>query len=257
MTKPIIGINSSFAYNQKYIKLSRSYCEAVIKAGGAPVVIPPIKLADVNLYVRKLDGLVFSGGYDIAPHLYGEKPLKLTDRYGIYKLIVSEKMISDLALMKSALRHKTPLLAICYGAQLLNVALSGSLFQDITTQVKPVGSSANNGKSSVKHLWARHKIYICNTSLLHRVVNSNIISVYSAHHQAIKTPGQNLVINARATDTLIEGVELPRKIHPFCLGVQWHPEVTVEVSPPVRGKESPHLKLFQALVRVASSLKYN
>ncbi|MFA5794675.1 MAG: gamma-glutamyl-gamma-aminobutyrate hydrolase family protein [Candidatus Brocadiia bacterium] len=230
MTKPLIGINASFAYNNKYVRVTRTYCQAVLQAGGAPVIIPPIAGNDPDLYIKKLNGIVFTGGADINPSVYGERPLEIKDKHGIAKIIIDEKFNSDMALMKSALRNKIPLLAICYGAQLLNVALKGRLFQDIEHQVK----------TTVKHLWARHQVYVCDTGLLHKITGKQMIKVYSSHHQAIKTPGAGLIINARAADTVIEGVELPRKIHPFCLGVQWHPEMTI--------KEPDHLKLFKALI---------
>lgn len=230
MPKPIIGINAGFAYNTKYVRLSRAYCDAVLRAGGMPVIIPPIAPSNPDDYIKKLDGIVFTGGTDINSAVYGERPLKIKDKYGIAKFIIDEKFKSDITLMKSALKHRMPLLAICYGIQLLNVALKGTLFQDIEHQTK----------STLKHLWHRHKVYVCDTTLLHRIVGKTMISVYSSHHQAIKEPGRGLRINARAADTMIEGVELPRTVHPFCLGVQWHPEMTIS--------EPDHLKLFKALV---------
>lgn len=234
MPKPFIGINAGFAHNNKYIRLSRAYCDAVLTTGGAPVTIPPIASNNPDDYIKKLDGIVFTGGFDINPAVYGERPIKIRDKYGINKFIIGEKFKSDLALMKSTLKQRLPLLAICYGVQLLNVALKGSLFQDIEHQ----------NRTTIKHLWHRHKVYVYDTSLLHRIVGKTILNVYSSHHQAIKEPGRNLMINARATDAIIEGVELPRKIHPFCLGVQWHPEMTIN--------ELDHIKLFKALVLAAS-----
>ncbi|MFH1228327.1 MAG: gamma-glutamyl-gamma-aminobutyrate hydrolase family protein [Planctomycetota bacterium] len=237
MPKPLIGINASFAYNNKYVRLKRSYCDAVIRAGGAPVIIPPIIGNNPDSYISRLDGIVFTGGTDINPSAYGERPLKMKGNRGVAKFISEEKFQSDLSLMRSALKNRIPLLAICYGIQLLNVALKGALFQDIEYQAK----------TTLKHLRARHRVYVCDTSLLHHIVGRTVIKVYSSHHQAVKTPGKGIFINARATDTIIEGVELPRKIHPFCLGVQWHPEVTIN--------EPEHLKLFKALINAASGEK--
>jgi len=117
----------------------------------------------------------------------------------------------DLALAKAAIKRKMPILGTCYGAQLINVVLGGALFQDIASQIK----------SAIGHRKSYHKVYLCEGTLLYRILGRKHIITNSTHHQAIKTLGKNLIINARAEDSIIEGVEMA---HGFCLGLQWHPE---------------------------------
>ena len=126
-------------------------------------------------------------------------------------LLPELKQRFDLALAKSAIKRKMPILGTCYGAQLINVVLGGNLFQDIATQIK----------SAIGHRKSSHKVYLCEGTLLHRIVGKKYIITNSTHHQSIKTPGKDLVINARAEDGIIEGIETPDG---FCLGLQWHPE---------------------------------
>ncbi|MFH0888060.1 MAG: gamma-glutamyl-gamma-aminobutyrate hydrolase family protein [Planctomycetota bacterium] len=243
MKKPIIGINANLTDDKKYIRLYHDYCTAILKSGGIPFVIPSLKLSGSASYnnkiskeiIGKIDGLLLSGGNDLSPACYGEKQLKVK-----MKLVPDIKQIFDLQLTKSALKKKIPILGICYGTQLLNVALGGNLFQDITSQMK----------TAKKHTNTFHKIYICEGTMLYRIIGQKTIRVNSFHHQAIKTPGENLMINARAEDCIIEGVEIPYHLkknysyNKFCLGVQWHPERILD--------QKEQSRLFRAFVQSAS-----
>ncbi|MFH1232014.1 MAG: gamma-glutamyl-gamma-aminobutyrate hydrolase family protein [Planctomycetota bacterium] len=246
MKKPVIGINANLTEDKKYIRLYHNYCTAILKAGGIPFVIPSLKLSGSTqpLHARtglleeiigKIDGLLLSGGDDLSPTCYDEKPLR-----GKIKLIPDTKQIFDLQLTKSALKKKIPILGVCYGTQLLNVALGGDLFQDIPSQMK----------TAKIHTDTFHKIYICEGTLLYRIIGQKTIRVNSLHHQAIKTPGENLMVNSRAEDCIIEGIEIPYHLkknysyNKFCLGVQWHPERLLD------RKEQFHL--FRAFVQAAS-----
>ncbi|MBI5779436.1 MAG: gamma-glutamyl-gamma-aminobutyrate hydrolase family protein [Planctomycetes bacterium] len=209
MKKPIIGINGNLTKDGRYSKLSQEYSRAVLKAGGIPVILPSLALIGngiLELILDRIDGLLLSGGHDLSPRHYGEK---IFNKKVI--LLPELKQRFDLALTQAALKRKMPILGTCYGAQLINVALGGNLFQDIATQVK----------SAIGHRKSCHKVYLCEGTLLHRIIGRNYIITNSTHHQSIKTPGRNLLINARAEDSIIEGVETPGG---FCLGVQWHPE---------------------------------
>ena len=233
MKKPIIGINGNLTKDGRYAKLSQEYSRAVLKAGGIPVILPSLPLAGSRaggmlerIHDRK-DGLLLSGGHDLSPRFYGEKVIN-----NKVILLPELKQRFDLALVKSALKLKMPILGTCYGAQLINVALGGALFQDIASQIK----------SAIGHRKSYHKVYLCEGTLLHRILGRKSIITNSTHHQSIKTLGKNLIINARAEDTIIEGVESPDG---FCLGIQWHPERMMD--------SQEQVNLFRAFIQHASA----
>ncbi|MEW6026674.1 MAG: gamma-glutamyl-gamma-aminobutyrate hydrolase family protein [Planctomycetota bacterium] len=231
MKKPVIGINGNMPKNARYAKLSQEYSRAVLKAGGIPIILPPASFVPgvVDSLLGRIDGLFLSGGHDLSPRFYGEKVLN--DKV---ILLPELKQRFDLTLARAAIKRKIPVLGTCYGAQLINVALGGALFQDIATQIR----------SAIGHRKSSHKVYLCEGTLLHRIIGKKHIITNSSHHQSIKTLGKGLVINARAEDAIIEGVELPSG---FCLGLQWHPE---------RMMDSPEqVALLRAFVKYASRHK--
>jgi len=242
MTFPVIGITgrvdqSAGPPNLPIFAVSPTYVQAVELGGGAPAVIPP-HLEEMKLraiFVR-LNGLLLSGGGDIMPALFGEED------GGLLWFVDERRDRTELALARWALAEGLPLLAICRGAQVLNVAAGGTLIQDIPTQV--TGALSHSTIAGRPLGVVAHTVEVTAGTRLAALVGAGELGVNSAHHQAVKVVGAGLVVTARAPDSVIEGLEVPD--HPFCVGVQWHPEAMVERHPVMR-------RLFEALVRAAQA----
>ena len=233
--KPIIGINCDYEEEgkQPYSFTYRDYSEAVVAAGGIPLLLPVIKdKNDVELLLEKIDGLLITGGNDVPPQRYGEEKHEKT------VCVHPDKDSSDFILVGTAIRMKKPLLAICYGIQLVNVALGGSLIQDIPSEVKTpiIHKDSQNDHYT-------HAVSIRKDSLLHRIIGIDRIEANSTHHQAIKRLGKGLKDTAHTSDGITEAIEW--KDYPFLVGVQWHPERMID---------SPHhLALFNALINASKA----
>lgn len=197
-SKPVIGITIDI--EGEYLRVKHHYPEAVIKASGIPVLISPVD--DPVSYVEKIDGLILSGGGDLEPSYYGETM--------ITKLKPVQRQRSDfeISLLKEIMKQHKPVLAICYGMQLINVALGGSLYQDIGLQFS----------SEIDHTKGSHQVVIEKN----RFFKEGKYRVNSTHHQAVKKLGTGLVGFAFSPDKLIEAFSM--KEYPFLVGVQWHPE---------------------------------
>ncbi len=220
MTPPIIGIicmddRPQNGEHPPRFGQKQSYAHAVARAGAAPLLIP--LLADEALLralYDRMDGLLLPGGEDVHPNQYGEpvhaKCGKISDlRDGV-----------ELALIRWAVADHKPLLAICRGIQVLNVALGGSLYQDIQAQVPQAGRHdchASHARNQVAH-----DVAIVPDSRLAYLVGTDALPVNSFHHQAVKDVAPGLIVAAHAPDGIIEAVE--GEGQPFVLGVQWHPE---------------------------------
>lgn len=177
--------------------------------------------------MEKMDGLLLTGGNDVPPQRYGEEQHKKTI------CVHPDKDISDNILVCVTMQMKKPILAICYGAQLVNVVLGGSLVQDIPS----MGISPIIHKDS-QNVQYTHPVAVERDSLLYKIVGTERIKTNSVHHQAIKRLGRGLRDTAHTPDGIIEAFEL--KDYSFLVGVQWHPE---------RMTEHPcHAALFRALV---------
>ncbi len=195
--------------------LRQNYCQAVAAAGGLPIALPALA-ALAEVVVERLDGLIVTGGaFDIDPALYGAM-----ERHPTVTL-KEERTASELALVQAALARNVPVLGICGGEQLLAVALGGTLIQHIPDVVP---AALAHEQPNPRHE-AGHTVAVTPGTLLARVTGAAELAVNSSHHQAVGTPGTRAVVNARASDGVIEGIELPG--HKFCLGVQWHPEFTI------------------------------
>jgi len=233
--KPIIGINCDYEDEgkQSYSFTNRDYSEAVVAAGGIPFLLPVIKdKNDVKFLLKKIDGLLLTGGNDVPPQRYGE------ERHEKTVCVHPDKDISDFTLVETSIQMEKPILAICYGTQLVNVALSGSLIQDIPSEIKTLIIHKDS-----KNEHYIHTVTIEKNSLLYQIIGADCIEANSTHHQAIKRLGNSLKDTAHTEDGIIEAIEW--RDYPFLVGVQWHPE---------RMTDSPrHLALFKALIKTSKT----
>jgi putative glutamine amidotransferase len=210
--------------------IRRNYAEAIAAAGGLPVALPhdPALAPD---YLDRIDALVVTGGaFDIDPALYGA-----ADRHASVTLKPA-RTAAEQALTEGALARNLPVLGICGGEQLLAVMLGGSLIQHIPDAIP---AALQHEQANPRHE-PGHRVAITPGTLLHRIVGAAEMQVNSSHHQAVRDPGRFAVVNARAEDSVIEGVEDPR--YRFCLGVQWHPEFEIAEA---------DRRIFRALVEAA------
>lgn len=222
MPKPLIGIpaerwSSSLTYpNSNLQGVLTTYIDAVSGAGGLPVLIP-LSLADddIRAIYARVQAVLLPGGGDLDPALYGAAPHPLTAQ------IDPDRDRVEIQLTRRAVADLKPLFGICRGAQVLNVALGGTLYQDLPSE-RP---------GDIRHAFpfpefprehVAHPVRVEEESRLARLLGKPIVSVNSRHHQAVKDVAPGLTVAARAPDGVIEALELPR--HPFGLAVQWHPE---------------------------------
>lgn len=232
--KPLIGItmNLEAQPTRNLNILDQGYGQAVYRAGGFPVPVLGLGPSIPEL-VKRLDGFVFTGGDDIDPRFYKEKPLSGARM----QIAPHERARFEIDLFKAVTKAKKPVLAICYGAQLVNVALGGTLYQDIALQVPhPLQHGASRPGEKVFH-----DVDIFEGTLLSRIMGVSRVRVRSAHHQSVKNPGRGLHLSAVAHDRVIEALE--SKTENFLLAIQWHPEKTPH--------ERYTKKLFEALINAS------
>lgn len=209
--RPLVGISCARSASGG-TNLAKTYTNAITRAGGLPVILPTVSdPAVARDLLEQLDGIVFSGGEDVNPSRYGEEVWNET----VY--VDSIRDNSDFLLAEAALASGKPILAICRGHQMMNVAMGGSLIQDIPTQVP---DSLRHGGG------AMHKIGVEKDSFLYRLYGQDSLEVNSFHHQAVKDPAPGVRVTARAPDGVIEAYEAPGVI-----AVQFHPEKMVEDDP--------------------------
>lgn len=220
MAAPQIGITLDHEETGGYSRypwyaLRDNYCNVIARHGAAPIALPH-EIDYVNDYLDTLSGLVVTGGnFDVPPEMYGEKTVH-------EKVTVKQRRSAfEWAITKGALERNMPILGICGGQQLLNVILGGTLIQHIPDAVP---NALAHEQPNPRHEIGHEVAVLANTQL-YKIVGHPTISVNSAHHQAVAIPAPGTVVNARASDGVIEGIEYPA--HPFCIGVQWHPEFSI------------------------------
>ncbi|MER6711222.1 gamma-glutamyl-gamma-aminobutyrate hydrolase family protein [Streptomyces sp. NPDC000877] len=228
--RPLIAIPARFAARTSALRYAaeanaRALIEAVWRAGGEPVSIHPADTGTAERLTR-FDGVLLPGGGDLAPARYGA-----TDTHAAVYDVDPLQDTFDLDIARHALRSGLPLLAICRGLQVVNVALGGTLEQDM-------------GGPEHEHRHVVHPVTLEPGSVLARATGAEKADASCYHHQRVDRPGTDLRVTARAADGTIEGLELPGAGGWFT-AVQWHPEDTAHADPAQQG-------LFDALVRAAA-----
>ncbi len=217
---PIIGVGGVPAvtswgfWTQPAVLVAQTYIEAISRSGGLPVVLPPLELATgaATEVMAVLDGLVLAGGTDVSPELYGEEPGPSMED------AVLKRDVYEVALAQAALHRDLPILGVCRGLQILNVATGGSLHQDLVER----GYSEHRPATGRLDGVTNHRVEVAPTSLLARCGLAGAREVNSHHHQGVARIGRGGCAVAHSPDGVIEAVEWPE--HRFVLGVQWHPE---------------------------------
>jgi gamma-glutamyl-gamma-aminobutyrate hydrolase PuuD len=231
MTRPVVGITTYVTparwsyWDLEAALIPADYVKAVERAGGRPLLVPP-STDGIDETLDALDALVFSGGSDIDPELYGDEPHPET--FGVH----AERDAAELELLRRALERDMPVLGICRGSQVLNVALGGDLHQHL-----PELLGHERHKHDPPGVFADHDVRIEPGTKLAEVLEAGETDVKSHHHQGFRRLGAGLVEAARADDGTVEAVEDPQKR--FALGVLWHPEA------------GENMRLFEALVEQA------
>ncbi len=233
---PLIGITSdqeTNSYGQPIVQLNQAYVDAIAQAGGVPVIIPS-SLAEAGwetLYAR-LDGILFSGGGDIAVELFSGDPHPRVDD------VEPERDSVELSMLHAAASGGKPFLGICRGCQLVNVGLGGTLYTHLPDQLPGALDHAYPGNLRT---FLVHEVQIEEGTLVASVLDEPIVRVNSHHHQGLKEIAPDLRIAGRSPDGLVEAVELPE--HPFGIAVQWHPEWLTD--------QEPTRNLFRKFVQAA------
>jgi putative glutamine amidotransferase len=219
MVTALIGITSQKEYTdvrKPVVNVSASYVEAVLAAGGTPLVIP-FCLTDSELseLLPTLDGILLTGGPDINPLEYGGA------MHPSVKGIDMQRDHSDIFIARYAVDHKIPFLAICRGIQIINISQGGTLYTHISDQHP--GAIFHTSYPGLPYDYLSHAVKLGKNSLLSKICQQDSMLVNSLHHQGIKDLAPGLQAIARASDQLVEAVQVTN--HPFGLGVQWHPEL--------------------------------
>lgn len=212
--KPVIGITLSMEANDIFYKLHSDSSRAINQMGGIPFMLSyEYTTEDIARIAQMMDGLVLTGGDDIDPTLFSEEPhLNLGP-------VVPARDHFELAVTRKMLTLDKPVLGICRGAQILNIAAGGDMYQDIYEQNDHV-LLQHTQKSARTH--ATHYVEIVQDSMLHTITKKDKIRVNSVHHQANRKVCNGFYVSGRSSDGIIEAIESSQ--HQFALGVQWHPE---------------------------------
>jgi len=204
------------------VRLTAAYVTALERAGLIPLIVPPLSSAEAaSSVLDSVAGLVLTGGEDVDPARYGEK------RHEKVVSVNAARDATEAALVEEARARGTPVLAICRGIQILNVALGGSLVQDIPTQCESTIDHDEEGARTSRS----HEISIEPGSLIAKAVGTEHCSVNSFHHQSVKRVADGMRVTARSPDGIIEGIESTDEDW-WAMGVQWHPEEMTESAEP-------------------------
>lgn len=246
--KPVIAIPAHKAYREGkpyspyMFAIKHTFIQAIERAGGVPLIVPMYENEEHAAQLMKMaDGLLLADGNDISSHTYGEEPRDIRDDD-------PRRDEFELSLLRQAEQLRMPVLGICRGMQLMNVARGGTLYQDLATERE--GSDEHDGYLIVKdteHL--AHDLRVEEGTQLAQIIGASTIKSNTHHHQAVKNVGKSLAISARATDGVVEGIE--DAAMPYFVGVQPHPETLFQRAEPAWSK------LFQSFVDASETYKMN
>lgn len=230
---PLIGITTYARDEDKRFSLPAAYVDAVRRAGGIPVLLPPGE-PEAGHLLERIDGLIFAGGGDIDPAWYAGS------RHEAVYNVDAERDRGEIELVRQVMRSQMPVLGICRGTQVINVALGGDLIEHLPDEVGEAVSHRLPPRRPTEHpvrLEPGTKL----AAILGDPLGQTEITPASWHHQAVRRPAPGLSVAARAPDGVIEALEMPA--HPWLIAVQWHPELT--------GDDVQH-RLFVNLVKAAT-----
>jgi putative glutamine amidotransferase len=217
MPKPLIGLTTTFTPRRSHPPIdgtNRPYAEAVRRAGGVPILIPnDLTEDDQDLLLSRVDGILFTGGFDLDPACYGHPDHPMSVR------IDHDRDRLEIHLVRSMAQSGQPFLGICRGLQVINVALGGSLYEHLPDQLPGNVHAENHDKP---RNFLAHTVSVVPDSRLSHVLVDHQARVNSLHHQGVRQVAPGLQVTATAPDGLVEGFELPGL--PFAVAVQWHPE---------------------------------
>lgn len=234
-SRPRIGLTLDADEAARRYELKQSYVEAVLAAGGLPILLPHAQAA-AAAYLALLDGLVVTGGaFDVPPELYGEARREVCGR------LLPERTRFEKDLLEAALAARLPVLGVCGGMQLLNVLRGGTLYQDL-----PADAGIRGHEQPPPKDVPSHEVAVLPGTQLAVLVGQGPLPVNSTHHQAVREPGAGVLVSARAPDGVVEAIELPDL--PFAVGVQWHPEAVLRHEP-------RHAAIYRGLVDAARSAR--
>lgn len=236
---PLIGITPGCDYEKNVAFVKNGYCDGVNKAGGLAMIIPLSMDKDLlDVVFETCDGFVISGGPDIDAKYYGENNLMFNGE------ISPHRDVLEIYLIKKAIEYNKPVFGICRGIQVMNVAMGGTLYQDIHSQIKD--SELIKHSQNAPKWYPTHDVLINRGSKIWESFKKDLISVNSFHHQAIKDIAPGFVVTSRSPDGIAESIEYDG--HIFAVGVQWHPELMWQ-------QDNTFLKLFEDFVNCCKIIK--
>jgi putative glutamine amidotransferase len=234
MSKPIIGVMPLWDDEKDSIWMLPGYFDGINQAGAIPIMLPFSEdEQEIDQLIKMCDGFLFTGGHDVSPELYNEKPLDGL----VSSCIKRDKMESYI--LKKVIKLDKPILGICRGIQFINAALGGTLYQDIPKQYETETEHHQNPPYDVPV----HKVNVVKDSPLYKCINTEVMDVNSYHHQAVKDLAPNLKEMAVSEDGLVEAVYMPELR--FLWAVQWHPEFSYKTDENSR-------KIFKAFIEAGS-----
>ncbi len=234
MRKAVIGVMPLWDDDKESVWMLPGYLGGIEEAGGIPMIFPMTSVEkDLEQLMRMCDGILFTGGHDVDPALYGEKALDCVES-------CRERDEMEKIVFRKVMTGNKPFLGICRGIQFINVGLGGTLYQDLPTQ-RPTNVDHHMAPPYDR---AAHMVTIEKNTPLYRCLGKEQMGVNSYHHQAIKELGQGLYPMATSEDGLVEAVYVPT--HPFFWALQWHPEFSYK-------NDEDSRKIFEAFIREAES----